>query len=131
MKFTLKELCLNSGSYKPDPKKLEPWQKRNAEDLIRKVNALGFAPPMKATSFARDLKKQAKINPSAMNSSHLYFAAVDIADPDHRLQNWLNTIEGQRALVEQGLWVEDFKYTPTWVHLQIYSVNSGNRFFIP
>lgn len=130
MKFTLSELC-KAGSYHPDPNKLEPWQKRNAEDLIRKVNALGFIPPKSASSFARDYASQKRINPSAMNSSHLYFAAVDIADPDHSLQNWLNTVEGQRALVEQGLWVEAFHATPTWVHLQLYSVNSGMRFFNP
>jgi hypothetical protein len=130
MKFTLKELC-KSGSYNPDYNKLEPWQKRNGEDLVRKVNNLGYEEPMKASSFARDIEKQKQINPKAMNSAHLYFAAVDIADPDHKLQDWLNTIDGQRALVENGLWVEDFSATPTWVHIQLYSVNSGNRFFRP
>ena len=131
MKFTLTELCLRSGSYKPNPDKLLPWQKRNAEDLIRKVNALGFEPPKRATSFARDYNAQLKINPNAMNSAHLYFAAVDIEDSNKELQSWLKTIEGQRRLVECGLWVEDFSATPTWVHLQIYSVKSGNRFFKP
>ena len=130
MKFTISELC-KAGSYNPDPNKLEPWQKRNAEDLIRKVNALGYAPPMTTSSFARDMKAQMRINPSALNSAHLYFAAVDVADPDGKLQAWLKTIEGQRRLVECGLWCEDFAYTKGWVHFQLYSVNSGARFFKP
>lgn len=143
MKFTLKEIC-KAGSYNPDPSKLESWQKRNAEDLIRKINNVGLAftkwlndnyPGKKssrtASSFARDYEAQKKINPTKMLSGHLFFGALDIADTDGLLKEFLKTTEGQQVLIEQGLWCEDFEYTPTWVHLQLYSVNSGNRFFKP
>ena len=130
MKFTLKELC-SCGSYNPDVNKLEPWQKRNGEDIARKLSNLGYGPAMFGSSFARDYEAQKRINPNAMNSAHLFFSAVDVADPDGKLQAWLKTPAGKAALIEQGLWVEDFKYTPTWVHFQTYSVNSGNRFFKP
>lgn len=130
MKFTLEELC-KAGSYNPNYDELEPWQKRNGEDIARKVTNLCYEPAMYASSFARDYKAQKKINPTKMLSAHLFFAAIDVADPNKKLQTWLKTSEGQNALEKQGLWCEDFEYTPTWVHLQLYSVNSGNRFFKP
>jgi hypothetical protein len=130
MKFTLSELC-KAGSYNPDVSKLEPWQKRNGENLVLRVNALGYGPAKKATSFARDIRAQQRINPSATNSAHLYFGAADIGDENQELQKWLGSIEGQRRLVECGLWVEDFSATKTWVHLQIFMPASGNRFFMP
>lgn len=130
MKFTLEELC-KAGSYNPNYNELEPWQKRNGEDIARKATNLGYEPAMYANSFARDYKAQKKINPIKMLSAHLFFAAIDVADPEQKLQSWLKTSEGQAKLEEQGLWCEDFAYTPTWVHFQLYSVNSGKRFFTP
>lgn len=134
MRFTLTEL-LNAGSTKWDINKVDIVIKRNLEDLCRKINALGYQPPMRATSCLRSIESQKKINPSAMGSSHLYGAAVDIADPNGLLSTWLQSIEGQRRLVECGLWMEDPKSTHgkngNWCHLQIYAPKSFNRYFKP
>ena len=130
MKFSLKEV-LNAGSHKWKESEVDIVIKRNLEDLIRKVNALGYQPPMIASSCLRSIKDQQRINPKAMGSSHLYGCAIDIADPDGKLAQWLLSIEGQRKLVECGLWMEDPKYTKGWVHLQTYMPKSGNRYFIP
>lgn len=133
MKFSLSEV-LSCGSYKWKESELDLVTKRNLEDLIRKVNRLGelgFSEPRIASSCLRSIKDQQRINPSAMGSSHLYGCAIDIADSDNKLKNWLQTSKGKNALVECGLWAEDYKSTPAWTHLQTYSPKSGNRVFKP
>lgn len=130
MKFTILEL-LNAGSHKWKESEVDTITLRNLEDLCRKINALGYQPPMYATSCLRSLADQKRINPKALGSSHLYGAAVDIADPNGTLANWLQSIEGQRRLVECGLWMENPKSTKGWVHLQIFAPKSFNRYFNP
>lgn len=128
MNFTVKEL-LNAGSHKWKESEVDAITLRNLEDLCRKVNALGYQPPMRASSCLRSIKDQQRINPTAMGSSHLYGAAVDIADPKGELKKWLETRYGE--LVNCGLYMEDPKSTPTWIHLQIYAPKSMSRIFKP
>lgn len=130
MFFTRKEL-LNAGSHKWKESEVDTIILRNLDDLCRKINALGYQPPMYATSCLRSLADQKRINPKALGSSHLYGAAVDIADPNGTLANWLQSIEGQRRLVECGLWMENPKSTKGWVHLSIFAPKSFNRYFNP
>lgn len=128
MKFTVKEL-LNAGSHKWKESEVDSITKRNLEDLCQKINALGYEPPMRATSCLRSLADQKRINPSAMGSSHLYGCAVDIADADGKLKAWCMT--NKAKLVECGLWMEDPKYTSSWCHLSSYMPKSRKRIFIP
>ena len=128
MRFTFEEL-LQAGSHKWKKSEVDDITLRNLEDLIRKVNALNYPDPMRASSCLRSIKDQKRINPKAMGSSHLYGAAVDISDPVGNLAKWL-TINSQ-LLTYNGLWMEDPKYTKGWVHLQIYTPKSMKRFFIP
>ena len=128
MKFTRQEL-LNAGSHKWKESEVDAVTLRNLDDLIRKVNALGYVPPMSASSCLRSLKDQQRINPKAMGSSHLYGAAVDIPDPTGALAKWL--LANKRKLIECGLWMEDPAYTKGWVHLQTYAPKSMNRIFVP
>lgn len=128
MKFSLTEL-LNAGQHKWRESEIDPVTKRNLEDLIRKVNALGYAPPMRASSCLRSLKDQQRINPSAMGSSHLYGCAVDVSDPNGKLAAWVKT--NRDKLAECGLWCENPQYTKGWVHLSTYAPKSMNRFFNP
>lgn len=130
MKFSVKEL-LQAGSHKWKESEVDIVILRNLEDLCRKVNALGYKPPMRASSCLRSIKDQQRINPKAMGSSHLYGCAVDIADPDGKLKSWLQTEAGNLALINCGLWAEDYKSTSTWVHLQSYCPKSMNRVFRP
>ena len=130
MKFTVQEL-LSAGSHKWKESEVDTVTLRNLDDLCRKLNKLGYIPPMRATSCLRSLADQKRINPSAMGSSHLYGCAVDIADPDGKLKSWLQTDAGNLALINCGLWAEDYKSTPTWVHLQAYVPKSFNRVFKP
>lgn len=128
MKFTVKEL-LSAGSHKWTKKDVDVVTLRNLEDLCRKVNALGYLPPMRATSCLRSIKDQQRINPSAMGSSHLYGCAVDIADPKGELAKWLETCVA--TLMNCGLWLENPEKTNGWIHLQSYAPKSMNRIFNP
>lgn len=132
MRFTLREL-LNAGSHKWKESEVDTVTLRNLDDLVRKLNALGYEPPMRATSCLRSLADQKRINPSAMGSSHLYGCAVDIADPNGFLADWLEC--NPNKLVECGLWMEDPKSTHgkngNWTHLQSYAPRSMNRIFKP
>lgn len=128
MKFSLTEV-LQCGSHKFKESEVDLVTKRNLQDLIDKVNALGYTPSMRATSCLRSLEDQKRINPSAMGSSHLYGCAIDIADADGELKAWL--LKNQSKLVELGLWMEHPDSTKTWCHLQTIRPKSGNRFFRP
>ncbi len=128
MKFSIAEL-LNAGQHKWKESEVDAVTMRNLKDLCAKLNKLGFVPPRVATSCLRSLADQKRINPSAMGSSHLYGAAVDIADADGKLKKWC--IENKGKLVECGLWMESPEYTKSWCHLSIYMPNSGKRIFIP
>lgn len=130
MKFTVQEL-LNCGSHRWKESEVDAVTMRNLKDLCNKLNKLGFVPPRVATSCLRSLADQKRINPKAMGSSHLYGAAVDIGDSDGKLKSWLQTDAGNLALINCGLWAEDYKSTKGWVHLSIYAPASFNRVFKP
>ena len=128
MKFTVKEL-LNAGNHKWKESEVDAITLRNLDDLCRKVNALGYQPPMRASSCLRSIADQKRINPTAMGSSHLYGAAVDIADPTGALAKWL--VANKSKLIECGLWMESPESTKGWCHLQTYAPKSMNRLFNP
>lgn len=68
-------------------------------------------------------------NKIPLKSKHLFGQALDIADSDGKLKEFLKN--NVSLLEENGLWCEDFSYTKTWVHFQIVAPASGKRFFIP
>lgn len=128
MRFSLSEL-LNAGSHKWKESEVDSVTLRNLEDLCRKINALGYTPPMYASSCLRSLADQKRINPKAMGSSHLYGSSVDVADPDGKLAKWVKA--NKKKLEECGLWVENPEKTPGWIHFQTLAPKSMNRFFNP
>ena len=64
-----------------------------------------------------------------MGSCHLIGASADIYDPDGKLKEWV--LKNRSLCEDLCVYFEDFKFTPTWVHLQIYPPSSGERFFKP
>lgn len=68
---------------------------------------------------------------AAKKSKHLLGQAIDIADPDKKLAEWMMTKAGKSALEEIGLWAEHPSATPGWCHVQIVPPRSGNRVFYP
>lgn len=65
----------------------------------------------------------------AAKSQHREARAVDVYDPNRALATWV--IANQARMRELGLWIEDPRWTPTWVHLQSLAPGSGNLVFVP
>lgn len=60
-------------------------------------------------------------------SAHKQGLAVDIYDPDNKLDAWIT----DEVLRECGLFREGGRWTPGWTHLTIRRPGSGNRTFVP
>lgn len=66
----------------------------------------------------------------APHSSHKECLAVDIYDPQRLFARWcLQNKERIRSAGVRGM--EDPRWTPTWTHLQVVMVKSGNFVFVP
>lgn len=113
---------------------------KNLMDLLEKGNKIrtaygkpmiinrGYSSPEEQIAIYKK-KGITDLNKIPMHSAHLVGAAMDVNDPKQELQKWC--LANLNLLESVGLWCEDFKSTPVWVHLQIYPPKSGNRFFIP
>lgn len=122
--ITLKEL--NPKDYMTSIEVDEHLEKLLAAmNIVRKA----YGKPMTVTSGLRSVEDQTRINPKAMKSKHLSGQACDIADPKGELQAWIR--KNMKVLEEAGLYLEDFKSTPGWVHFQCAAPGSGLRIFKP
>lgn len=63
------------------------------------------------------------------NSPHKLGRGVDTYDPDRGFARWC--IAHLDVLAGEGLFMEDPRWTPTWVHLDDRGPKSGRRVFIP
>lgn len=65
----------------------------------------------------------------AAHSKHKIAHAVDSYDPHRQFASWcMGHLE---ALDRIGLWMEDPRWTPSWVHLQDLPPGSGKTVFVP
>lgn len=71
----------------------------------------------------------AKVKNASPLSNHLTAHAGDVLDPDRILAQWC--VNHPDKLAECGLWMEDPRWTPTWVHLQDVPPKSGKRIYVP
>jgi hypothetical protein len=101
--------------------------RKNSIETIRRANALlelfyATNPNAKrdrtATSGWRPPAVNAATKKAATKSKHMLGLAIDIGDSDGKLDAWLMTINGQRALEVIGLWMEHPSATQGWCHLQ-------------
>ena len=120
-----------------DIEELSPEIQSNLFELLSRVNKVrtAYNKTLIVTSGFRSMKHHLEIYKAKgvtkvpLQSNHLYGRAVDILDTKRELQAWC---KANVPLLENiGLWMEDFRYTPNWVHVQIVPPASGNRFFIP
>ena len=66
---------------------------------------------------------------AAKNSKHEVCEACDLEDKDGKLWKWaVHNLDVLKAL---GLWMEDPRWTPDWLHVQIVPPESGHRVFVP
>ena len=66
---------------------------------------------------------------AASSSRHLTAEAVDLPDRDRTLASWC--VDNLDVLNEIGLWMEDPRWTKTWVHVQTIPPKSGKRIYVP
>lgn len=62
-------------------------------------------------------------------SAHFTGEAVDLTDPDQVISEAI--LDRPDLLVKYDLYMENPRYTKTWVHLQSRPTRSGNRVFVP
>lgn len=135
MSISLKEI-IKDTSFSSLPKEIQD----NLMTLLERINKIRdkWAHSMTVTSGLRTIKAHLAIYAAKgitdktkipMKSLHLAGAAVDIADPDRKLQAWCKANEP--FLADVGLWMEDFTATPNWCHFQILPPKSGARWFKP
>ena len=126
------------------PEDLDPDKLEQEKDLLEKVNKVraAYGKAMTVTSGVRTLKEHLAIyakkgitdqSKIPMKSHHLETvtdsAAVDIADGDGKIKDWVKN--NVSVLEDAELWCEDFGTTTTWIHFQNTPPKSGNRFFKP
>lgn len=124
--ISAKEILM--GRDQSDPLNMEMIY--NLFDLLPRVNLIRFEynQPLYVSSGYRP----ASINKSAhgaSNSSHLKCQAVDFKDLDGSFAKWC--LSHLHLLQKAGLYMEDPRWTPGWVHLMSRRPNSGKRVFIP
>lgn len=117
-------------------------RKDNAEVLVVRVNKLVAVMEQGGVSF--------KVNPltgsivggetlggfrpqacpiGAPQSAHKEGLAVDIYDPDNKIDAWITS--HAKELAQYGLYFEHPTATPRWSHWTIRAPKSGRRFFYP
>lgn len=106
--------------------------KDNAGKLLDKVNAflheLGISSAI-ANSGWRSPTINAGIPNAATGSKHLKALAIDLKDKDGELRKII--LDNLQIAKNYGLYFEDMRWTPTWLHIQIVPPASGKRIFIP
>lgn len=104
----------------------------NAKELIGRVNNL-LASLLMGEREVRSGWRPQGVNDATKNaaasSKHITGQAVDLADNDRSLAKAI--MLDPEALETFGLWMEDTRWTPTWVHLQSVPPKSGKRIYIP
>ena len=66
---------------------------------------------------------------SGLHSRHITAEAVDLPDADRTLREW--AVDNLDVLRELGLYMEDPRWTPTWLHIQTQPPKSEKTVFIP
>lgn len=114
-----------------DEATMEPGLRANMRLLLERMNKVraAYAKPMIVTSGYRRKEDNDKTANAAAKSKHMTCEAIDIADQNGLLWDWC--VANVQLLKSVGLWLEDKRYTPTWVHFQCVAPKSGRRIFIP
>lgn len=106
--------------------------KDNAGKLLDKVNAflheLGIK-EAKVNSGWRSPTINAGIPNAAKSSNHLKALAIDLSDKNGELRKLM--LDNLEMAKKYGIYFEDMRWTPTWVHMQIVAPMSGKRIYVP
>lgn len=112
---------------------LTPAIETEARRTVQLVNALlaRFGETRRVNSGWRPPAINAGTPGAALRSKHMTGQAIDLADPEGDLDDWLLSDYGQAQLVDIGLWHEHPSATKGWAHLQTIPPRSGKRTFYP
>jgi hypothetical protein len=129
------------GPYKGDPS-ITTAVLNNATILLDKVNDLYEVAHKDGCELLDNPKTKSGVSGSgnggyrtpqcivgAPNSTHKLGQAVDRYDPFRQFQSWCLAHESE--LQDRGLYMEDTRWTPTWVHLQCVPPHSMHTVYIP
>ena len=124
--FTRDEILMGRDKQHP----ITPEQSDNLDDLIRALNPVRhlYGAPLFLSSGYRPSMINSNVG-GAKRSAHMQCQAVDIIDKDGLIANWV--LNHLTLLEENGIFMEDPRYTKGWIHLDIRGPKSGKRVFIP
>lgn len=125
-KFKVKEILMGRAEFDDLPLELQS----NLLTLQGRLNEFfaNYTAPAIISSGYRPLNANSNVG-GAAKSWHLKCAAADIRDIDGSV--WQYVLKNLKKASELGLWFEDKRWTPTWVHCQIYPPGSGARIYVP
>lgn len=115
----------------------------NAINLLEKVNKLLADPTFPLLPEEVDVNSgwrpetyNSQVIGAAKNSKHITGNAIDLADPDGLIDEWLGQYDSpdgmtNSKLAKYGLYRENAPYTKGWCHLQDVPPKSGKRTFNP
>lgn len=100
----------------------------NVNELLKRINIIRalYGKPMTLSSGWRPSEYNKSIG-GAPNSNHCKGLALDVKDTDGEFKKFVTSNLYKFSLL--GLYMEQFSWTPTWVHIQIVPPASGARFF--
>jgi len=103
----------------------------NLDDLLVRINKIrnAYSKPMRVSSGWRPASINGMIKGAAPKSNHIIGCAVDIFDGSGELMKWC--LANLDVIADAGLYLEDFRWTPNWIHFQSIRPKSGKRLFIP
>ncbi len=102
----------------------------NLDDLLVRINVIrtAYNKPMIVSSGFRPPSINAGTPGAAPHSNHMLGLAVDIQDLDGALWNWC--MQNLQLFKDNGLYLEDRRWTKGWCHWQSIKPGSGKRIFI-
>lgn len=119
------------GRDKQFPAAYTPQISANLDKTLAIFNQVraAYGKPMNVRSGWRPPEINEATSNAAKGSNHLWGMACDFADNDGSLWKWC--MFNLALLQKLGIYLEDKRWTPTWVHMQIVPPGSKKRIYIP
>lgn len=119
------------GRDKKYPKEYTKEISDNIDKLLKIMNKVrtAYGKPMIVESGWRPAEINEGTSNAAKNSNHLKGLAVDIRDTDGSLWKWV--LLNLNLMKELGIYLEDKRWTPIWVHFQMVPPKSKKRIYVP
>jgi Peptidase M15 len=103
----------------------------NLDQLLVPLNQIraAWGKPMTVNSGWRPPSINGSTPGAAAHSKHMLGLAADIADADGSLWAWV--LQNLSLMKQLGIYMEDKRWTPGWVHFGFGPPASGHRIFVP